>query len=81
MSGSSELKVAEKWDHAIELGVKRIGYGGLGGCAAALILFRSSRMRAGVVGLGIGLGLGITYAETKRDFETLSIEPPLAESQ
>ena len=32
-------------------------------------------MRAAVVGLGGGIGLGATYADTKREFETLNRRP------
>jgi len=43
MPSSSELQVAEKWDRAIELGVKRMGYGAIVGLAGAVILFRTLR--------------------------------------
>eukprot|EP00179_Madagascaria_erythrocladioides_P026265 CAMPEP_0198339350 /NCGR_PEP_ID=MMETSP1450-20131203/39428_1 /TAXON_ID=753684 ORGANISM="Madagascaria erythrocladiodes, Strain CCMP3234" /NCGR_SAMPLE_ID=MMETSP1450 /ASSEMBLY_ACC=CAM_ASM_001115 /LENGTH=84 /DNA_ID=CAMNT_0044044275 /DNA_START=37 /DNA_END=291 /DNA_ORIENTATION=- len=71
-SQSSELKVAEKWDAAIESGIKRMAYGSLAGAATAGILFRSSVSRAAVIGLAIGVGLGMTYSEVKQDFESLS---------
>jgi hypothetical protein len=31
-------------------------------------------VRAAMVGLGAGFGLGSTYAETKREFETLAMD-------
>lgn len=36
----SELKVAEKWDSALEKGIKRAGYGAIAGGVMAALLFR-----------------------------------------
>jgi len=74
--GSSELKVAEKWDVAIETAIKRTAYGALAGTISALLLFRSPVSRATVVGLAMGVGLGMTYSETKREFEQVSVDRP-----
>ena len=37
---ASELKIADKWDHAIETGIKRTAYGILTGAVLAALLFR-----------------------------------------
>lgn len=39
---SSELKVAEKWDTALEKGIKRAAYGAIAGGLTAALLFRKS---------------------------------------
>lgn len=36
----SELKVAEKWDSALEKGIKRTAYGAIAGGVVAALLFR-----------------------------------------
>lgn len=37
----SELKVAEKWDTALEKGIKRTAYGAIAGGVVAVLLFRT----------------------------------------
>ncbi len=37
-----ELYIDEKWDHAIDLALRRGFYGGVVGVAAAMLLFRAS---------------------------------------
>lgn len=37
---TSELKVAEKWDTALEKGIKRTAYGAIAGGVVAALLFR-----------------------------------------
>ncbi|KAA8493120.1 Myb-like protein I [Porphyridium purpureum] len=69
-SSASELQVAEKWDHALEIGIKRVAYGAVAGIVVAALLFRGTAMRSGVVGMAMGVGVGMTYSETKRDFES-----------
>lgn len=69
----SELKIADKWDHALEKGIKRTAYGVLAGGLIAALLFRGAGVRSAIVGVGGGIGIGITYAEAKRDFEQLAV--------
>lgn len=38
---ASELKVAEKWDTALEKGIKRTAYGAIAGGVIAALLFRT----------------------------------------
>lgn len=38
---ASELKVAEKWDTAMEKGIKRTAYGAIAGGVVAALLFRT----------------------------------------
>lgn len=40
---SSELKVAEKWDTALEKGIKRMAYGAIAGGVVAALMFRTYR--------------------------------------
>ena len=68
---ASELKIADKWDHAIETGIKRTAYGVLAGGVVAALLFRGVGMRSAAVGIGAGFGVGMTYADTKREFELI----------
>eukprot|EP00871_Galdieria_phlegrea_P000905 jgi/Galph1/1815/GphlegSOOS_G470.1 len=67
----SELKVAETWDHTLELGVKRVAYGVLVGSLTALILFRSPLTRVAVTSFGGGIGFGMTYSDAQKEFEKL----------
>jgi Domain of unknown function (DUF543) len=71
---ASELKVADKWDVAVETGIKRTAYGTMAAGVVAALLFRGAGVRAAIIGLGAGTGIGATYADTKRDFESLSRE-------
>lgn len=77
----SELKVAEKWDTALEKGIKRTAYGAIAGGIVAALLFRGAGVRSAIVGLGSGVGIGITYSEAKRDFEQLASEKVVSEGQ
>lgn len=70
----SELKVAEKWDSALEKGIKRTAYGAIAGGVVAALLFRGAGIRSMIIGLGSGIGIGMTYSDAKRDFETLSTD-------
>jgi Domain of unknown function (DUF543) len=69
---ASELKVADKWDVAVETGIKRTAYGTMAAGVVAALLFRGAGVRAAITGLGAGAGLGATYADTKRDFESMA---------
>lgn len=69
---ASELKVADKWDVAVETGIKRTAYGTMAAGVVAALLFRGAGVRAAIIGVGAGTGIGMTYADTKRDFETLA---------
>lgn len=68
----SKSTIAEKWDHSLEKGIKRMAYGGVASGIVAALLFRGVGFRSLVLGIGLGTGLGMTYAETRRDFERLS---------
>lgn len=39
---ANETKVAEKWDSAMEKGIKRTAYGAIAGGVVAALLFRTS---------------------------------------
>ncbi|CDF33045.1 unnamed protein product [Chondrus crispus] len=78
---TSELKVAEKWDTALEKGIKRTAYGAIAGGVVAALLFRGVGIRSAILGLGSGIGVGITYAEAKRDFEDLAPQEAPAEGK
>jgi hypothetical protein len=39
---ASELKIADKWDYAVETGIKRTAYGSLAAGVVAALLFRTS---------------------------------------
>lgn len=68
---ASELQVADKWDVAVETGIKRTAYGTMAAGVVAALLFRGAGVRAAMIGLGAGTGIGMTYADTKREFEVL----------
>ncbi|PXF44095.1 hypothetical protein BWQ96_06176 [Gracilariopsis chorda] len=78
---SSELKVAEKWDTALEKGIKRMAYGAIAGGVVAALMFRGVGIRSMIIGVGTGTGIGITYAEAKRDFEELATQSAPAKAE
>ncbi|BDA41687.1 probable MICOS complex subunit mic10 [Coccomyxa sp. Obi] len=62
-----EFYINEKWDKCIDIALRRVVYGSLGGGVAALILFRGGGARAACLGFGAGFGAGAAYTECQRE--------------
>ncbi|KAK9909271.1 hypothetical protein WJX75_009880 [Coccomyxa subellipsoidea] len=64
-----EFYINKKWDKCIDLALRRVVYGTLGGGAVALILFRGGGARAACAGFGAGFGAGAAYTECQRELQ------------
>lgn len=65
-----EVYLDEKWDHLLDLGLRRLVYGSLAGGLAALVLMRGPSMRLATVAFGAGCGVGSAWQACAKDFET-----------
>ncbi|KAK9811027.1 hypothetical protein WJX73_007573 [Symbiochloris irregularis] len=71
-----ELYIDEKWDHAIDIGLRRVVYGTLAGGAAALLLFRGAPARAAAIAFGSGAGAGSAYTDSQKELQKVLPGPP-----
>eukprot|EP00884_Botryococcus_braunii_P007224 jgi/Botrbrau1/16502/Bobra.0142s0096.1 len=65
-----------RWDRAIDVTLRRIFYGSLGGAIVAFTLFRSPAGRFGTVMFGAGFGAGAAYVEAQELFRKSVLVTP-----
>ncbi|CAL6270218.1 unnamed protein product [Bathycoccus prasinos] len=70
---AKELQLDAKWEAAIDVSLRRIVYGAIGGTTLAMLMCRGTTARTAVAAFGIGIGVGSAYEDASKLFNL----PPL----
>jgi inner membrane organizing system protein 1 len=65
----SELQLDAKWEAAIDVTLRRVVYGCIGGTTMALLMCRGTTARAAVSAFGVGVGVGSAYEDAAKLFK------------
>ncbi|GJP40601.1 hypothetical protein CLOM_g261 [Closterium sp. NIES-68] len=63
---TQDLLMDDKWDHCVDLSLRRFVYSSLAGAATGLVLFRSPTSRWAALAFGAGCGIGSAYTDCSR---------------
>ncbi len=66
---AKELQLDAKWEAAIDVSLRRIVYGAIGGTTLAMLMCRGSTARTAVAAFGIGIGVGSAYEDASKLFK------------
>ena len=64
-----ELQLDAKWEAAIDVSLRRVVYGAIGGTTMALLMCRGTTARAAVSAFGVGVGVGSAYGDASKIFQ------------
>jgi inner membrane organizing system protein 1 len=65
----SELQLDAKWEAAIDVTLRRVVYGCIGGTTMAFLMCRGTTARAAVSAFGAGVGVGSAYEDAAKLFK------------
>ena len=66
---AKELQLDAKWEAAIDVSLRRIVYGAIGGTTLAMLMCRGTTARTAVAAFGIGIGVGSAYEDASKLFK------------
>ena len=64
-----ELQLDAKWEAAIDVTLRRVVYGCIGGTTMAFLMCRGTTARAAVSAFGAGVGVGSAYEDAAKLFK------------